>query len=115
MLDLFTVGRLVDMWLAEDIGHGDLTALSMIEPDAKATFHMNAREELSLAGVDVAAMCFKRYDPNVSVEVKASASASASGSAKGGTGAAGATFVGGPASPAVAAATGMVTAQMTMQ
>jgi nicotinate-nucleotide pyrophosphorylase (carboxylating) len=70
MLDLFTVGRLIDLWLAEDIGHGDLTALSMIEPDAKATFHMNAREELSLAGVDVAAMCFKRYDPNVSVEVK---------------------------------------------
>src|SRR5258707_3403502 len=70
MLDLFTVGRLIDIWLAEDIGHGDLTALSMIEPDARATFHMNAREELSLAGVDVAALCFKRYDPNISVEVK---------------------------------------------
>src|SRR5882724_1428558 len=70
MLDLFTVGPLIDLWLAEDIGHGDLTALSMIEPDARATFHMNAREELSLAGVDVAALCFKRYDPNVAVEVK---------------------------------------------
>jgi len=70
MLDLFTVGRLIDMWLAEDIGHGDLTALSMIEPDARATFHMNAREELSLAGVDVAALCFKRYDPDIAVEVK---------------------------------------------
>jgi nicotinate-nucleotide pyrophosphorylase (carboxylating) len=70
MLDLFTVGPLIDLWLKEDIGHGDLTALSMIEPDARATFHMNAREELSLAGVDVAALCFKRYDPNVAVEVK---------------------------------------------
>src|SRR5258707_3883482 len=70
MLDLFTVGRLIDIWLAEDIGHGDLTALSMIEPDARATFHMNAREELSLAGVDVAALCFKRYDPDIAVEVK---------------------------------------------
>jgi nicotinate-nucleotide pyrophosphorylase (carboxylating) len=70
MLDLFTVGPLIDLWLAEDIGHGDLTALSMIEPDARATFHMNAREELSLAGVDVAAMCFKRYDPGVAVEVR---------------------------------------------
>jgi nicotinate-nucleotide pyrophosphorylase (carboxylating) len=70
MLDLFTVGRLIDIWLAEDIGHGDLTALSMIEPDACATFHMNAREELFLAGVDVAALCFKRYDPDIVVEVK---------------------------------------------
>jgi nicotinate-nucleotide pyrophosphorylase (carboxylating) len=70
MLDLFTVGPLIDLWLKEDIGHGDLTALSMIELDARATFHMNAREELSLAGVDVAALCFKRYDPNVAVEVK---------------------------------------------
>jgi nicotinate-nucleotide pyrophosphorylase (carboxylating) len=70
MLDLFTVGRLIDMWLAEDIGHGDLTALSMIESDARATFQMNAREELSLAGVDVAALCFKRYDPDIAVEVK---------------------------------------------
>jgi nicotinate-nucleotide pyrophosphorylase (carboxylating) len=70
MFDLFTVNRLIDLWLAEDIGHGDLTALSMIEPDARATFHMNARQELSLAGIEVAAACFKRYDSNVSVEVK---------------------------------------------
>jgi len=69
MLDLFTVNRLIDLWLAEDIGHGDLTALSMIEPDTRATFHMNARQDLYLAGIDVAAACFKRYDPAVSVEV----------------------------------------------
>ena len=71
MLDLYTVNRLIDLWFAEDIGHGDLTALSMIEADAKANFHMNARQDLSLAGIDVAAACFKRYDPNVSVEVTA--------------------------------------------
>lgn len=69
MLDLYTVNRLIDLWLSEDIGHGDLTALSMIDADALATFHMNAREDLSLAGIDVAAACFKRYDPNVQVEV----------------------------------------------
>jgi nicotinate-nucleotide pyrophosphorylase (carboxylating) len=71
MLDLFTVNRLIDLWLSEDIGHGDLTALSMIEADARANFHMNARQELSLAGIDVAAACFKRYDPNITVEVTA--------------------------------------------
>src|SRR5476651_2469232 len=72
MLDLFTVNRLIDLWLAEDIGHGDLTALSMIEPDARATFRMNARQDLALAGIEVAAACFRRYDPNVEVEVTAS-------------------------------------------
>jgi nicotinate-nucleotide pyrophosphorylase (carboxylating) len=71
MLDLFTVNRLIDLWLEEDIGHGDLTALSMIEADARANFHMNARQELSLAGIEVAATCFKRYDPDVKVEVTA--------------------------------------------
>jgi len=69
MLDLFTVNRLIDLWLAEDIGHGDLTALSMIEPDARATFHMNARQDLTLAGIDVAAACFKRYDPDVTIAI----------------------------------------------
>lgn len=70
MLDLYSVNRLIDLWFEEDIGHGDLTALSMIEADAKATFHMNARQDLSLSGIDVAAACFRRYDPNVKVEVK---------------------------------------------
>lgn len=70
MLDLFTVNRLIDLWFAEDIGHGDLTALSMIEADATATFAMNARQDLYLAGIDVAAACFKRYDPSLKVEVK---------------------------------------------
>ena len=71
MLDLFTVNPLIDLWLAEDIGHGDLTALSMIEADVRATFHMNARQDLSLAGIEVAAACFRRYDPDVKVEVTA--------------------------------------------
>jgi nicotinate-nucleotide pyrophosphorylase (carboxylating) len=70
MFDLYSVTKLIDLWLAEDIGHGDLTALSMIDPGAQATFNMNAREDLSLAGIEVAAACFKRYDPTVKVEVK---------------------------------------------
>ena len=70
MLDLFTVNKLIDLWLQEDIGHGDMTALSMIDADQTAEFNMNAREDLYLAGIDVAAACFKRYDPNIKVNVK---------------------------------------------
>jgi len=72
MYDHHMLGRLIDLWLAEDIGHGDLTAMSMIEADARAVFQMNAREDLTLAGIDVAAACFRRYDPGVTVEVVAS-------------------------------------------
>ena len=61
MLDPYLVNRLIDLWLAEDIGHGDVTTLTMIDADAEGTFHMNARQPLSLAGIDVAAACFRRW------------------------------------------------------
>ena len=69
MLDPYLVNRLIDLWLAEDIGHGDITSLTMIDADATATFDMNARQPMSVAGVEVAAACFRRYDPGVHVEV----------------------------------------------
>jgi nicotinate-nucleotide pyrophosphorylase (carboxylating) len=71
MLDLYLVNRLIDLWLAEDIGHGDITSLTMIDADATATFHMNARQQIAVAGLDVAAACFRRYDPDVKVELTA--------------------------------------------
>ena len=71
MLDLYMVNRLIDLWLAEDIGHGDITTLSMIAANAKGAFAMNARQPLSLAGVEVAAACFRRYDPSLAIDVAA--------------------------------------------
>lgn len=71
MLDLYLVNRLIDLWLAEDIGHGDVTTLAMIAADAQGTFAMNARQPLSLAGIDVAAACFRRYDPSLAIDVVA--------------------------------------------
>jgi len=71
MLDLYLVNRQIDLWLAEDIGHGDLTSLTMIDASAQGAFKMNAREPIALAGIDVAAACFMRYDPTLTVEVTA--------------------------------------------
>ena len=71
MLDLYLVNRLIDLWLAEDIGHGDITSLTMIDADAKATFAMNARQLIAVAGVEVAAACFRRYDPGVQITLTA--------------------------------------------
>ena len=71
MLDLYMVARLIDLWLAEDIGHGDITTLTMIPSDAQSAFAMNARQPLSLAGIEVAAACFRRYDPSLAIDVAA--------------------------------------------
>jgi nicotinate-nucleotide pyrophosphorylase (carboxylating) len=71
MLEPYLINRLIDLWLAEDIGHGDVTTLTMIDADAQGTFTMNARQPLSLAGIDVAAACFRRYDPTLQVDAMA--------------------------------------------
>ena len=71
MLDLYLVNRLIDLWLAEDIGHGDITSLTMIDAEATATFAMNARQPIAVAGLEVAAACFRRYDPDVAVTLTA--------------------------------------------
>ena len=71
MLDRYMVSRLIDLWLAEDIGNGDLTCEVMIEPEARGAFHMNARQKMTVAGIDVAAMVFEIYDPDIEVEVVA--------------------------------------------
>lgn len=71
MYDTFQTDRLIDQWLSEDIGYCDLTAQVMIEPHETGVFYMNARESLIVSGIDVAARVFKRYDPDLQVEVRA--------------------------------------------
>lgn len=63
MYDSFATDRLIDHWLIEDIGACDLTVQVMIEPGETGKFQMNAREPMIVAGVEIAARVFKRYDP----------------------------------------------------
>jgi len=67
MYDVFQTDRLIDLWLTEDIGSCDLTAQLMIDEDAVGTFHMNAREAMYIAGIDVAARIFNRYDAALTI------------------------------------------------
>lgn len=71
MYDRFTTERLIDLWLAEDIGSCDLTVQVMIEPGETGAFRMNAREPMVVAGLEVAAAVFRRYEPALSVEAAA--------------------------------------------
>jgi nicotinate-nucleotide pyrophosphorylase (carboxylating) len=70
MYDVFATDRLIDHWLVEDIGACDLTVQVMIEPGETGKFHMNAREPMIVAGVEVAARVFKRYDPDLKVTLR---------------------------------------------
>jgi nicotinate-nucleotide pyrophosphorylase (carboxylating) len=67
MYDNFAIDRLIDLWLAEDIGYCDLTVQVMIEPDEVGSFLMNAREPMIVSGSEVAMRVFKRYDPTLDV------------------------------------------------
>jgi len=70
MYDRHVTLKQIDEWLAEDIGCFDLTAQLMVDPAATATFYMNAREPMTLAGIEVAAAVFKRYEPSCQIELK---------------------------------------------
>jgi nicotinate-nucleotide pyrophosphorylase (carboxylating) len=71
MYDRFATERLIDLWLREDIGACDLTVQVMIEESETGAFRMNAREPMVLAGLDVAASVFRRYEPALFVAVSA--------------------------------------------
>ena len=61
--------RLIDLAFAEDIGDGDHTTLCCIPADAMGKSHLLIKEDGILAGVEVAKEVFRRFDPELKVEV----------------------------------------------
>jgi nicotinate-nucleotide pyrophosphorylase (carboxylating) len=59
------VDRLIDMALEEDIGPGDITTAHTIAADAAGRAVMVAKEDLVIAGLDVARRVFERLDSHV--------------------------------------------------
>src|SRR3954454_20907876 len=54
---------------AEDLGRGgDVTSIATIDPDARFTAEMNARQDMVVAGLEIAAAFFRRLDVNVGIE-----------------------------------------------
>jgi nicotinate-nucleotide pyrophosphorylase (carboxylating) len=56
------VRELIDRALAEDVGDGDLTTSILVPPGARARAHIEQREPGVIAGLDVAAAVFERFD-----------------------------------------------------
>ena len=63
------VDRLIDLSFAEDIGDGDHTTLCCIPADAMGRSHLLIKEDGILAGVEIAKEVFRRFDPEMQVEV----------------------------------------------
>lgn len=61
--------RLIDLAFAEDIGDGDHTTLCCIPEDAMGKSHLLIKEDGILAGVEVAKEVFRRFDPELQVNV----------------------------------------------
>ena len=63
------VDRLIDLSFAEDIGDGDHTTLCCIPEDAMGRSHLLIKEDGILAGIEIAKEVFRRFDPEMQVEV----------------------------------------------
>ena len=67
-----SVQKLVELALDEDLGRGDVTSAVTVGSDGPfVTADMNARTELVVCGLDVAALVFHRVDARIEIERRA--------------------------------------------
>src|SRR3990172_2884455 len=57
--------NLIETALSEDIGSGDITTRATIPVDSTSTAEMRAKQDMGLAGLDVAGEVFHHLDPRV--------------------------------------------------
>lgn len=69
MIDPLIVEDLIDRALIEDIGFCDLTSELVIPAEARADFVINTRNDIVVAGLDIAGQVFRRRVPECSFEV----------------------------------------------
>ncbi len=67
----FELQRIIRTALREDIGTGDVTTQSTVDPESIAQAELVAKEDFVLAGIDVAGQVFRALDPEVSFEALA--------------------------------------------
>ena len=63
------VDNIIDLALAEDLGHGDITTEALIPPELQGKAFILIKEAGVLAGSDVAKKVFLRVDPSLKVEL----------------------------------------------
>ncbi len=68
-LDLKKTQTLIDLAVEEDFGQGDPTSELIIPKDVIAKASLISREEIVIAGMDVAAEVLKRYDERLKIKI----------------------------------------------
>lgn len=62
------IRRAVRAALAEDLGSGDVTTLATVPANAKSIAFMNAREPLTVAGIEFAVTAFRQLSPKIQIK-----------------------------------------------
>jgi nicotinate-nucleotide pyrophosphorylase (carboxylating) len=62
--------RLIDLALDEDLGRGDVTSEAIFAPGTPVRGTLMAKQEIVLAGIEVAAAVFHRVDPHIEVRIR---------------------------------------------
>jgi nicotinate-nucleotide pyrophosphorylase (carboxylating) len=65
------IRRAVRAALAEDLGGGDVTTLATVPAAAQSVARMNAREPLTVAGIQFAEIAFRELSPKIKVQKRA--------------------------------------------
>ena len=63
------INEIIDNALLEDIGEGDHSTLSCVPENAQGKAHLLIKEDGILAGVELASLIFKRFDPTLQIEI----------------------------------------------
>jgi nicotinate-nucleotide pyrophosphorylase (carboxylating) len=71
VIDPRLIDELIVPFLREDIGFVDLTSTIMIDANTIAAFDVNAREDIVVAGIDVAIAVFRRCEPDCEIDARA--------------------------------------------
>ncbi len=67
-LDPVAIENLIAQFLAEDIGRGDVTTDAILTHEVRARGRFLAKQELILAGIEVAEMVFQWFDPEIQIQ-----------------------------------------------
>jgi len=63
------IAAIIDLSLAEDLGHGDVTSEILVPPELEGQATISAKESGIVAGVEIAGKVFQRVDPSISFNV----------------------------------------------
>ncbi len=62
------ISEFIDRAFAEDIGTGDITSDNVIPADARLRVALETREDIVVAGLDIALECFRKLVPDAKIE-----------------------------------------------